>query len=163
MKRFFKINFFTVLFTVFLVWLTFYLGFPWLKGCDRMSSIDLESLSCIRPKFPGILNFYVLPFVLVLYFVAGTINFFLEKRKIGNFLKIIFLILAYVSIVGFYYHLSWKYQCRAFPVGINKDPRMQKNVMKCPAIYNPFEWDKFQFEFQQEWENLLRLRELKEQ
>lgn len=80
MKRFFKVNFFTVLFTTFLAWLTFYLGFPWLKSCvDGISPIGLESLPCIRPKFPDILNFYALPFVLVLYFVAGIVNFFMEK------------------------------------------------------------------------------------
>jgi len=159
MKQLLKINFFIVLLVIFLIWITLLIGFPWLKGCEPSLSCP-SCESCITPGFPRIINFYSLPFVFVLYLVSAVINNILEKTRYHNQLKIFLLILIFILVAAFYYHQNWRGQCRAFPMGFSSDPRRQEAIIKCPSFYNPFRWEAFQLECEQEWKRVIKEREL---
>lgn len=72
-------------------------------------------------------------------------------------IKVILLLLLLISIVGLYY-LYWRGQCREFMPTMNgelpylpvTDGKLivKPQIIKCPDIFNPFGWKKFQMEYQ---------------
>lgn len=134
--------------TLVLAYLVFLIGIIFLKspiylktGC---APIQGTTLQCMYWTFPQNINIYSINFLLIFYLVSCVVSSLFSPKFLWSIVKMLVVVLVFFSL-GYKYRLLWVGRCRSFKT----NSVLSGREIQCPAIYNPFSWDKFQ----KDWEN----------
>ncbi|MBI2310109.1 hypothetical protein HYU89_04405 [Candidatus Collierbacteria bacterium] len=160
MKEILKPNLAKLFTTLLLGFLVFLIGIFILKnpiflktGCVPNPECP-TCLICFSWGFPGIINLYSLPILIILYGISSVIYFMAKKNNkqyMLDKLTLIFFLISMFFIFGYFYYLNWAGRCRAFPTDYSlSNPFQGPQELRCPQFFNPFSWS----EFERDWERI---------